>query len=98
MIKILFVCLGNICRSPAAEGAMKALIQELGLEGKVHCESAGTSSYHVDCPADERMQAHAKKRGIKLESLAQQFVSEHFEEFDYIVTMDRSNYKNVMRL
>jgi protein-tyrosine phosphatase len=90
--------MGNICRSPAAEGAMKYLIAKNGLQDKIYCESAGTSGYHVGAPADHRMQEHAEKRSFKLDSLARQFVAEDFKKFDYIVTMDRANYKNVMRL
>ena len=98
MIKVLFVCLGNICRSPAAEGVMKDLLKKHQLEDKLYCESAGTSSHHVGDNPDRRMQAHAQRRGVELNSIAQQFVREHFEEFDYIITMDASNYKNVLRL
>lgn len=97
MVKVLFVCLGNICRSPAAEGALKALIRTHGLEDKIYCESAGTSA-HVDEPADPRMQAHARKRNLSLDNFGQQFRYEHFEQFDYIITMDHSNFRNVKRL
>ena len=90
--------MGNICRSPAAEGAMKALINKHGLQDKIYCESAGTSGHHVGDLPDSRMRAHAEKRGLKLDSLARQFISEDFHKFDYIITMDRANYKNVMRL
>ncbi|MEQ1665528.1 MAG: low molecular weight protein-tyrosine-phosphatase [Bdellovibrionales bacterium] len=98
MVKVLFVCMGNICRSPAAEGTMKSLIQKHNLSDHVYCESAGTSAHHVGQPADERMRTHALKRGLNLESLAQQFKYEHFMGFDYILTMDTANYKNVLRL
>jgi len=98
MVKILFVCMGNICRSPAAEGAMKALIQKHNLIDTVYCESAGTSGYHVGELPDERMRNHAKRRGLTLDSPAQQFEYSHFEKFDWIVTMDHANYKNVLRL
>jgi protein-tyrosine phosphatase len=98
VVKILFVCMGNICRSPAAEGALKSLIKQHNLQDKLYCESAGTSAYHVGQPADERMRIHAKKRGLLLDSKAQQFKYEHFQIFDYIITMDKVNYKNVLRL
>lgn len=98
MIKILFVCTGNICRSPAAEGAMKALLQHHNLQNKVYCESAGTSGHHVGDQPDERMRAHAQKRGLTLDSLARQFHYEDFQKFDYIVTMDHSNFRNILRL
>ena len=90
--------MGNICRSPAAEGALKALIKKHSLKEKLYCESAGTSGYHVGEPADERMRHHASKRGLVLYSLAQQFQREHFKKFDHIITMDQTNYKNVLRL
>ena len=98
MVKVLFVCMGNICRSPAAEGVLKSLIQKHGLHDQLYCESAGTSGYHVGETPDERMRQHAARRGHRLESLAQQFRSEHFEKFDLIITMDHANYRNVMRL
>lgn len=98
MTKVLFVCMGNICRSPAAEGVMKTLIREYNLEEKVCCESAGTSAYHVGELPDSRMRAHAEKRGHNLNSTARQFIYEDFAKFDFIVTMDPSNYKNVLRL
>lgn len=98
MVKVLFVCLGNICRSPAAEGVMKALLKKEGLEHKVHVESAGTSGYHVGELPDERMRKHAARRGYDLSSTAQHFTPEFFEKFDYIITMDNSNYRNVLKL
>jgi protein-tyrosine phosphatase len=98
MVKVLFVCMGNICRSPAAEGALKKLIQTHQLHDKIMCESAGTSGYHVGETPDERMRQHAARRDLVLDSLAQQFQYEHFKKFDYIITMDGSNFKNVMRL
>ena len=98
MVKILFVCLGNICRSPAAEGVMKHLLRRYDLEKKVYCESAGTSAYHCGELPDSRMRGHALRRGLTLDSLARQFEKDDFQKFDYIVTMDRSNYKNVMSL
>jgi protein-tyrosine phosphatase len=98
MTKVLFVCMGNICRSPAAEGALKALLQTHNLSHLVYCESAGTSAHHVGELPDERMRAHAVKRGLILESRARQFQSKDFERFDLIITMDHANYRNVLRL
>lgn len=98
MIKVLFVCMGNICRSPAAEGALNALLQHHNLQNKVYCESAGTSGHHSGSLPDERMRAHGQKRGLTLDSLARQFQYEDFQKFDYIITMDHSNYRNVLRL
>ena len=98
MVRVLFVCLGNICRSPAAEGVMKHLVRSHGLENKIEVQSAGTAGYHEGEPADTRMSAHASRRGYTLDSLAQRFQTKFFDEFDYIITMDRSNYQNVIKL
>lgn len=98
MVKVLFVCTGNICRSPAAEGALNHLIQIHKLENKVYCESAGTSAYHVGELPDERMRKHGALRDLQLTSLARQFSYNDFKTFDYIITMDHSNFRNVLRL
>ena len=90
MKKILFVCTGNICRSPTAEGVLKHLSRELGVE--VHVESAGTHDYHVGNPPDERAQHHAKSRGYDLSTQrARQLRKRDFEQFDIIVAMDRGH-------
>jgi protein-tyrosine phosphatase len=90
MKKILFVCTGNICRSPTAEGVLKHLSRELGVE--VHVESAGTHDYHVGTPPDERAQHHAKSRGYDLSTQrARQLRKRDFEIFDIIVAMDRGH-------
>jgi protein-tyrosine phosphatase len=94
--KILFVCLGNICRSPAAEAVMQKLIDDQGLNLEV--DSAGTSGYHAGEKADERMIEHALKRGIDVTSRSRQFIAEDFRKFDYIIVMDDSNYRNVALL
>lgn len=97
--RLLFVCLGNICRSPAAEGIMKTLIEREGLSHLIECDSAGTSAYHEGDNADPRMIEHAKERGYKLDSLSRPFrAPEDFHNFDYILTMDPSNYSHVTRL
>lgn len=96
-MKVLFVCLGNICRSPAAEGVFIHLIKQLGLENQFTVDSAGTSSFHVGEPADSRMRNHASLRGIELPSRARQFLAQDFEDFDWIITMDDSNYKNCLK-
>lgn len=98
MIKIVFVCLGNICRSPSAEAVMNAVVQKAGLEDKIECDSAGTIAYHAGEQADPRMKKHALKRGYNLTSIARKFIKEDFEEFDYIVAMDRSNYTDILEL
>jgi protein-tyrosine phosphatase len=96
--KLLFVCLGNICRSPSAEGIMNHLIKQHGLEDQIICDSAGTSSYHIGSPPDRRMTAAALRQGIRLEGQARQFQKSDFEEFDLILAMDKENYENILRL
>ncbi|AFZ33760.1 protein tyrosine phosphatase [Stanieria cyanosphaera PCC 7437] len=96
--KLLFVCLGNICRSPSAENITNHLIQEAGLVGKIVCDSAGTSSYHIGSPPDRRMTAAATKRGIKLQGRARQFQPLDFEKFDLILAMDKQNYQDILYL
>ncbi|MGB3691321.1 MAG: low molecular weight protein-tyrosine-phosphatase [Spirulinaceae cyanobacterium] len=96
--KLLFVCLGNICRSPSAENIMNHLIAEAGLTDEIVCDSAGTSSYHIGSPPDRRMNSAAKKRGIELKGEARQFIRSDFAEFDLILAMDRDNYNNILAL
>lgn len=97
--KLLFVCLGNICRSPSAENIMNHLIEQAGLSEHILCDSAGTSSYHVGSPPDRRMSAAAAtKLGIKLRGRARQFEKSDFQDFDLILAMDRENYDNILTL
>lgn len=96
--KVLFVCLGNICRSPAGEGIFKKLVKEQGLENQISIDSAGTSGYHNGELPDSRMRQHGARRGYKFDSLSRKFTSEDFYDFDIILVMDDSNYHNVMRL
>ncbi len=97
--KILFVCMGNICRSPAAEGIAKKQSEIRGLDSKVEIDSAGTLDYHTGELPDQRMINHASKRGYELDSRARQFnAEEDFEHFDYIVTMDDDNYFEITSL
>lgn len=96
--RLLFVCLGNICRSPSAENIMNHLIREAGLEQEIICDSAGTSSYHIGSPPDRRMTAAAQARGIQLVGRARQFERSDFEEFDLILAMDRDNYDDILSL
>jgi protein-tyrosine phosphatase len=93
--KLLFVCLGNICRSPSAENIMNHLIQQAGLGDKIICDSAGTSSYHIGSAPDRRMNAAAKLRGIELVGQARQFIKADFAAFDLILAMDRDNYEAI---
>lgn len=96
---ILFVCMGNICRSPAAEGIMKSLVEKEGLKEKVFIDSAGTIGYHAGDTPDPRMVKHAAKRGYNLNSFARKFdLKNDFNKFDYIVTMDDDNYLDIKSL
>jgi len=97
--KILFVCLGNICRSPAAEGIMKSLVSKNSLDKYIMVDSAGTIGYHIGDLPDPRMSAHASKRGYSLNHKARKFDPKaDFDKFDYIVTMDNSNYDDIIAL
>ncbi|MGF1566502.1 MAG: low molecular weight protein-tyrosine-phosphatase [Nodosilinea sp.] len=96
--RILFVCLGNICRSPSAENIMNHLIQQRQLGDQVSCDSAGTASYHVGSPPDRRMAAAAQAYGITLTGRARQFTAEDLEQFDWILAMDRQNYRDILAL
>jgi protein-tyrosine phosphatase len=90
-VRILFVCMGNICRSPTAEGIMRALVREAGLEREIELDSAGTGAWHVGSPPDPRASEVAQARGIALEGTARQVRIEDFDEFDLVVAMDRFN-------
>ncbi len=97
--KLLFVCLGNICRSPSAENIMNHLVEQAGLSENILCDSAGTSSYHIGSPPDRRMSAAAAtKLGIKLRGRARQFQKSDFQDFDLILAMDQENYENILTL
>lgn len=92
MIKVLFVCMGNICRSPTAHGLFQQLVDEQGLAHSILVDSAGTHGYHVGNPPDARSQATAKRRGVDLSGLrGRRFVSNDFIEFDYLLGMDSGN-------
>lgn len=97
-ISVLFVCMGNICRSPAAEGVFRRMVAEAGLEDTIEIDSAGTHNYHIGRPADERMRQAAASRGYQLDSIARRLVVEDFERFDLIITMDEANYTEAMAL
>lgn len=91
-IKVLFVCTGNICRSPLAEGLFNAYLQQHNLSERFIVDSAGTSSYHIDDLADRRAREVAKQNGTLLTHRARQFLPPDFDKFDYILVMDHLNY------
>lgn len=95
---VLFVCMGNICRSPAAEGVFRKLVEDAGRSGEFEIDSAGTISYHSGDPADRRMRTAAARRGYSLDSIARRISIEDFEQFDLIVTMDEENFLAVQSM
>lgn len=94
MVKVLFVCMGNICRSPTAQGVFETLVSREGLAQHIAIDSAGTHAYHVGEPPDARAQQAALRRGVDLSSQrARKVQPEDFFEYDYVLAMDRSNYE-----
>lgn len=92
-VKVLMVCMGNICRSPLAHGRFQALVEEQGLADRIQIDSAGTHAYHVGKQPDPRSQDVALRNGLDLSSQrARQVSPDDFERFDYIIAMDRDNY------
>ncbi|TDQ17578.1 protein tyrosine phosphatase [Algoriphagus boseongensis] len=98
MIKVLFVCLGNICRSPLAEAIFNHKIKNLGLEGKFKCDSAGTSDFHIGELPDERTLKCASKYGLKINHRGRQVNRTDFRDFDYILAMDDHNLRSLNNL
>ncbi len=97
--KLLFVCLGNICRSPTAENIMNHLIEQANLQDSISCDSAGTASYHVGNPPDRRMTAATfSKLGIELVGQGRQFKGSDLRDFDLILAMDKANYQDILAL
>jgi protein-tyrosine phosphatase len=96
--RILFVCLGNICRSPLAEAVMRHLAAEAGMDGRVQVDSAGTGAWHVGNPPDRRSLSVARKNGVPLEGRARQVEVEDFTHFDLLVAMDRDNLRQLEAL
>jgi len=94
---VLFVCLGNICRSPAGENVMRRILQEHEASG-VKVDSAGTAGYHIGKRPDARMTAELESRGMRVVGSARQFTAQDYSEFDLIVPMDNENTKNVLKL
>ncbi len=99
MVRVLFVCLGNICRSPLAQGVFEEVLRREGLEGEVLVDSAGTGAYFPGASPDERAQQSAKVRGIDISTQrARRIAREDCETFDYVLTMDEENYSMVAAL
>ena len=97
-ISVLFVCLGNICRSPAAEAIFINLLKKKGLTEHFIVDSAGTGSWHIGKKADSRMRIAAERRDIKILTRARQITGKDFEKFNYILVMDDANFKNLQDL
>ena len=99
MVNVLFVCLGNICRSPSAEGIFRKLLEECPEQLTINVDSVGTGGWHIGKPADLRAQKTAKQRGIDLQDLrGRQITEEDFIKNDYIIAMDRSNKSNLLKM
>jgi protein-tyrosine phosphatase len=99
LIRVLFVCMGNICRSPTAHGVFESLVQRSGLAHRIEVDSAGTHAYHVGEPPDARSQQVAKGRGVDLSGQrARRVQPDDFRHFDYLVAMDRDNYRELQRI
>lgn len=99
MVKVLFICMGNICRSPTAEGVFRYKVEQAGLEDQIVIDSAGTHAYHVGNPPDSRAQDAALKRNIDLGSQrARRVCADDFTEFDYVIAMDESNKHDLLSI
>jgi protein-tyrosine phosphatase len=99
MVKVLFVCMGNICRSPTAEGVFAKLVHDEGLEEFIEIDSAGTHAYHVGEPPDSRAQRSSLARGIDISLLrARRARAEDFDYFDYVLAMDEDNYQHLLAI
>jgi protein-tyrosine phosphatase len=96
-MRVLFVCLGNICRSPTAEGVFRHQVREAGLEDRIEIDSAGTGGWHVGAPPDERATAAAQRRGITLEGAARKVTARDFDDYDLLLVMDRENHPELLR-
>lgn len=98
-VSVLFVCMGNICRSPTAQGVFERLIAEANLSAQIRAESAGTHAYHIGEPPDKRATEAAQRRGVDLSPQRARRVSpEDFEGFDYVLAMDQSNYDDLLEI
>lgn len=97
-IRVLFVCLGNICRSPLAAAILRKKIRDEGMDSRVEVDSCGTSDYHIGDGADARTIASATKHGVPMDHCARQLTASDLDDFDFIFAMDKSNYKNILKL
>ena len=97
-MRVLFVCMGNICRSPTAEAVMRRLVRDAGLEDRIEVDSAGTGGWHAGDPPDERAAAAAHRRGVMLDGAARQVRPDDFEDFDLLIAMDRENLRGLLAL
>lgn len=97
-VRICFVCLGNICRSPTAEAMMRRLLEEENLASEIEIDSAGTGAWHVGEPPDDRARAAGRRRGLVVRGRARKVVGRDFLAFDYMIAMDRSNRQDLHRL
>lgn len=96
--KVLFVCLGNICRSPIAEEVFRQKVAQKALDTFIQCDSAGTAGYHIGNLPDARMRQLAQQKGFTLTHRARQFSADDFHRFDYIMAMDEHNYQDIIQL
>jgi protein-tyrosine phosphatase len=97
-VRVLFVCLGNICRSPLGAAILKKKVAEKGMESYVEVDSCGTSNYHIGDNADPRTLASAARHGVPMQHCARQLTAQDLETFDFVFAMDKSNYHNILRL
>ncbi|MGB3052772.1 MAG: low molecular weight protein-tyrosine-phosphatase [Polyangiales bacterium] len=97
-VRVCFVCLGNICRSPTAEATMRQHVEREQLSDEIKIDSAGTGDWHVGEPPDRRAGASAKRRGIELAGRARRVETKDFERFDYLIAMDRANQRDLRRM
>lgn len=97
-VKVLFVCLGNICRSPLAAAILKHKVKKYKLEAWIEVDSCGTSNYHIGDSADPRTIASAARNGVTIEHCARQLSREDLKAYDFIFAMDRSNFQNILKL
>jgi len=95
LVRVCFVCLGNICRSPTAEGIMQSLVREAGLEAHIEVDSAGTDAFHVGERPDPRSRSTAEGRGVSLPSIGRRFEARDFDRFDYVLAMDHENLERL---